>query len=169
MKKFFNTAIYSLILACFIYTTIDYLTRKIFTVVKIQGNSMLPNIKDGSFGIFLYLNQKPKSKLKREEIYLLQKNNSDTFSVKRLVAMPREEVWVDSGNVYINGIMVAAGKAEEQSSIDCRFSKTTVLKENEYYLLGDNFCNSMDSRKTGPYTEDEIKGRLVLNFTFDLE
>jgi signal peptidase I len=147
----------------------DYLTQKVFTLVKIQGNSMLPNIKDGSYGIFLLLNQKSKNTLQRKEIYLLKKNSSDIFSVKRLTAMPKEEVWVDGGNIYINGIVVAVRKAEEQSSIDCRYSKTTILKENEYYFLGDNFCNSMDSRKTGPYVQDEIKGRLILNFTFDLE
>ena len=38
-----------------------------------------------------------------------------------------------------------------------------TLKDNEYFLMGDNRNNSMDSRSVGPFTRDKIiaKGMLI--------
>lgn len=63
---------------------------------------------------------------------------------------------MDQSKFYIKRIVGLPGDI-----IDVNGQKTT-LKDNEYFVIGDNRDNSSDSRKWGPLPEDLIVGRALL-------
>ena len=71
--------------------------------------------------------------------------------IKRVVGMPGDNVEVRTDGVYVNGTLRKDdfGAIEETSS-------PVLLKEDEYFVLGDNRNNSMDSRYYGPVKFKDI-------------
>ena len=80
---------------------------------------------------------------------------------------------------YQDGILYVDNKEIEEPFLDKNYAEQVVkqqqlktftqamahvtLKDNEYFLMGDNRNNSMDSRSVGPFTRDKIiaKGMLI--------
>ena len=83
--------------------------------------------------------------------------------VKRIVAVPGDNVVIQNGTLYVNdcisevyseqGIFTYAGLLEEPCT----------LKTEEYLLLGDNIELSKDSRypEVGIVTESQFYGRII--------
>ena len=85
--------------------------------------------------------------------------------IKRIIGVPGDDVCIKDGRVYINGQIIRdvvddyileAGLAAEP----------VILRENEYFVLGDNRNNSLDSRNSeiGVVSDEEIFGRVIFNF-----
>ena len=79
--------------------------------------------------------------------------------VKRVVGLPGEEVEVRNGMVYINGVLLEEPYLTEH---DHSNDGPTLLKEREYYVIGDNRRNSRDSRTWGPVPEENVRGKVWL-------
>lgn len=43
-------------------------------------------------------------------------------------------------------------------------SNSQKLSKNQYYVLGDNLCDSLDSRKLGPIEKSNIKGKMLFSY-----
>lgn len=74
--------------------------------------------------------------------------------VRRVVAVPGDQVVGRNGSVYVNGIKadgLRTGKFQEVS-----------LGSDEFFVLGDNRASSQDSRTFGPVPRDAIFGRVFL-------
>lgn len=86
--------------------------------------------------------------------------------LKRIIGLPNEQIRL-LGNII--EITTADGQTitldEPYINQEERISyknKTVQLGENQYYLLGDNRTNSLDSRVWGALTEDGIVGQVML-------
>ena len=79
--------------------------------------------------------------------------------VKRVVGLPGEKVEVRSGTVYIDGFPLDEPYLQRLDRSD---SHLTVLREKEYYVIGDNRRNSNDSRAWGVVPEENIVGKVWL-------
>jgi signal peptidase I len=106
-----------------------------FKIVKIQGNSMYPTLKNNSYAIAdRYLHK----------FFPIQKNDILLFEildqevVKKIVFFPGEKLY--SGEEEI------------------------ILASDEIYILGDNPAESIDSRNYGPINISQIKGKIVVSF-----
>ena len=64
---------------------------------------------------------------------------------------------VRDGKLYINGEFVEEPFLEE-GTITYDFAAVT-LGEDEYFVMGDNRTNSLDSRKRGPFPKSAILGK----------
>lgn len=92
------------------------------------------------------------------------KQQENTFYIKRIIGLPGETVQIDvQGNIYINGEVLEESYGREVISpehvgiaID-----PVVLGEDEYFVMGDNRNNSMDSRAEiiGNIKREDIVGR----------
>ena len=89
-------------------------------------------------------------------------NDPSKFFIKRLIGFPGETVEIRSGKVYIkngdgefelNEPYIVYGKDEN-------FSIT--LKDDEYFVMGDNRAGSFDSRIWGPLPRKYIVGHPIL-------
>ncbi|MES3005922.1 MAG: signal peptidase I, partial [Patescibacteria group bacterium] len=63
---------------------------------------------------------------------------------------------IKDAKVYINGVVLDESYAHGSMSQNLKI----VLAENQYFILGDNRSNSIDSRILGPISKDNILGKL---------
>lgn len=68
--------------------------------------------------------------------------SSDKDFIKRVLALPGEQVRVSSGNVFVNGKQIEEPYIKFRASYDF---ETRTVPERQYFVLGDNRPNSTDS------------------------
>jgi signal peptidase I len=86
--------------------------------------------------------------------------------IKRVVALPGEEVAFDGGHVYINGELLnepylADGVQSTGHTYGnaCTPEQPCKVPEGDIWVMGDNRSNSKDSTYFGPIDEDDVVGR----------
>jgi signal peptidase I len=84
--------------------------------------------------------------------------------IKRVIALPGETIKVAGGNVEINGrkLSEAYARHDERELRDSPIEMT--IRDDEYFVLGDNRPDSHDSRSFGPIPRSSIKGKVVVRW-----
>lgn len=132
-----------------------YLLLGVFFGIRVvYGNSMFPNVKDGDIVVFTRMG----SVYQRGEVVLL-KAAERSDCIKRILAVPGQTVDINSqGEIWIDGILIEesyiTGETQKKSAVDFPL----ILREDEYFVLGDHRKNSNDSRNYGPVKEADIYG-----------
>lgn len=88
-------------------------------------------------------------------------NDPDKDYVKRVVGLPGETISMMRGELFINGEKVADPHARYDQSLihgDRSFPPIT-LKDDEYFMMGDNRDHSSDSRYWGPVDKELLRGK----------
>lgn len=86
--------------------------------------------------------------------------SSETF-VKRVVGLPGDHLQIKAGYVWRNGKKETGSYIQNCLSMagaDCNFPKTIVVPAGDYYMMGDNRGDSLDSRYWGPVPQKWIVG-----------
>ena len=83
-----------------------------------------------------------------------KKAGAGTF-IKRVIALPGDTIECKDGIIYIND---KEYKDKYAYGITNDFDRV-ILKDDEYFLLGDNRIVSRDSRYFGPVKEKYIEGK----------
>lgn len=123
----------------------------IISPVIVNGASMEPNIKNKEI-MFLVKVKKYFVDYKRFDIVVV--HSDDEYLIKRVIALPNETIKILDNTIYINGKEI---KDEYGSGITSDFDEYT-LKEDEYFVMGDNREVSKDSRFFGPFNKKDLKG-----------
>lgn len=150
--------------------------------VRVDGRSMYPTLKDGEFG-FTNVGGVLLNGVERGDIVVvtMKEEGQKTHWVKRVIGLPGETVSCVNDVVYINGKVLDETKYIDpdyrQSLVDKfgYFNKvpnadnTNVedfeevkLKDDEYYVMGDNRPYSKDSRYVGPVKKSQIFAKKML-------
>ena len=131
----------------------------------VEGASMTPNFYDGEYLIvdeISYRFQEPK----RGDVVIFHPPQSPkVYYIKRIIGLPGETIKVEEGRIDIyntqhpDGIRLNELDYSINNDIPSNESYDVTLDSDEYYLIGDNRTNSMDSRRFGSVNLDFIKGK----------
>lgn len=125
-----------------------------YSPIRVNGSSMYPTLQDKEFMI---LNKIGLQKgINRFDIVVVESNGK--YIIKRVIGLPGESVMYNDNKLYINGKVVE----DNYSKSETENFENVILKDNEYFVMGDNREVSKDSRVIGPVKIKNIKGKTNL-------
>jgi signal peptidase I len=130
---------------------------------RVQGTSMEPLLHDGERIVvnkFVYRFHR----IERGDVVVFWYPRDPSVSfIKRVVALPGDQVEIRFGQLYVNGQRVP------ETYLPAAFRDTdsfppTEVRKGYYFVLGDHRRSSNDSRTWGEVPEKYIYGRAVFRF-----
>jgi len=147
----------------------------LFEPYLVEGSSMDPTLHDGD-RLFVNKTLKFIGEIDKGDIVIIDGKEENIRYVKRVIGVPGDKVSAQDGKVYVNGTVIeepylnSNEKEAESIGIDLTddFEEIEVPNGN-YFVMGDNRLNSMDSRNgLGLIEKDRILGKSeFIFFPFD--
>lgn len=144
-----------------IYVVPTYVLQR--TVV--DGESMEATLHDGESLLVDKLSYRfcdPE----RYDIIVFQPKGREVeeYYVKRIYGLPGETIQIKNNSIYINGEKIEDPYAKEAMDSGGIAEKPFTLKEDEYFVLGDNRNESLDSRYINA---DTFRGAKVPDYAWE--
>lgn len=184
MKSTVRDVVETLVLTIVIFL----LVRSVVQNFKVEGRSMEPTLHNGQYLVInkatywhldnelistifpgalaanadrssaLFLFSEPK----RGDIIVFRypRDPSRDF-IKRIIAVPGEQVEIRQGKVYVNGLLIDEVYINESANYSWGPQR---VGPGTYFVLGDNRNNSSDSHVWGPVPRENIIGRAWLSY-----
>ena len=132
----------------------------------ISGNSMEPTFHNNQYIIVDQFSPRFAGYDRGDVVVFKYPRNPAFQYIKRVIALPGEEVEIDDGRVEVfnenhpNGAVLSEDYTRGRTS---DFGKTRYeVPENSYFVLGDNRPNSSDSREFGVVNHRLLIGKVWL-------
>lgn len=124
----------------------------IATPVIVDGTSMNKTLNNNDVVILCKV-----CSINRDSIVVLNEELDQERIIKRIIALPGETIEIKDGIIYVNdkkyNDIYAYGDTSD-------YAKRT-LRDDEYFILGDNRLISKDSRYFGPVKKESIVGTAI--------
>jgi signal peptidase I len=156
IREFFGIILMSLV----IVIPIRYYLVQPFVV---KGSSMEPNFSSGEYLIVSEIEYRLGDPERGDVIIFKYPKDPSEYYIKRIVGLPGEKVKIQGGKITIFNAQHPNGMILEEEYLPggriTRGNTEENLKEDEYFVLGDNRGASSDSRNWGTLSEKLIIGR----------
>lgn len=131
--------------------------------ITMRGDSMKSTIDDGQFCVASRLSYLIGSPKQDDMIVFQNGDDSSSYYIKRVIAVPGDEVQITNGKILVNGKEVEQ-KGSEKILSGGLASQTIKIGKDQYFVLGDNYNNSEDSRvaSVGNVNRKNILGKIKL-------
>jgi signal peptidase I len=130
----------------------------LYQPVKVEGTSMLPQLRDQDR---LFINKfcYHFEKITRGDVVVFYYPRDPQKSyIKRVIALPGDDLRIDHGNVYVNGAHIPEPYVPHHFE-DTRSLDEIVVPANQFFVMGDHRSISSDSRDFGPVDRKLIYGK----------
>ncbi len=152
--------------AFFAFVTIYLVRYFLFKPFYVRGASMEPNFFEKEYLIIDEISYRLREIQRGDIIVFRYPQHAKEFFLKRIIALPSEEVKIKNGQIIIFNQIHPHGftlkEAYLPDGLQTRGDKEFILAADEYFVLGDNRTNSWDSRSFGLVKRDLIIGRVWL-------
>jgi signal peptidase I len=152
------------ILATFLFGSIAsyyFINTCLFGFVEVTGSSMLPALRQGETYLlhrWRVFSEEPA----RLSIVAIRDPLDDALSVKRIIGLPGERIILQNKRLYVNGNLFEESYLPEDVETEAmyEFARDFTLSSDQYFLLGDNRDNSVDSRIYGAVESERLLGMI---------
>lgn len=134
----------------------------LYQPVKVEGTSMMPALRDQE-RIFInkFTYRFGIEEIQRGDMVVFLYPGDTTKSyIKRVIGIPGDSVEVREGAVFLNGARIDEPYVPEEF-MDRISAPRTIVKPNEYYVMGDHRSASNDSRSWGTVPKQFVYGKAV--------
>jgi signal peptidase I len=156
IKSWFRDILVAFFIAIFIV---------IFVVqpVKVEGTSMQPRLVDQE-RIFVNRFIYQFEDISRGDVIVFRypRDHRKSF-IKRVLAVPGDEVEIRNGTVYLNGAIMYEPYLNPEF-LDNRSFPIMVVPPGQYFVLGDHRSSSNDSRNWGFVSQELIYGKAFFSY-----
>jgi len=130
----------------------------------VRGESMDPTYADGQYLIVDELTYRTKEPERGDVIVFKYPKDPSKYFIKRIIGLPGDKVSINNGIVTIISKEYPDGKVLNEPYLkEISFENTgDTMGVNEYYVMGDNRSNSLDSRIWGALPTKNITGRVIV-------
>ncbi len=150
VRDLFVSAFVSIMIIMFLYQP-----------VIVEGTSMLPRLENDDrlfINKFIYRFED----IHRGDVVVFHYPPDPSKSyIKRVIALPGDRLWIDRGQVFVNGKPIHEGYVPPQYR-DFKSYPEITLPLNQYFVLGDHRNIASDSRDFGPVDRSFIYGKAAL-------
>jgi len=132
----------------------------LYQPVRVEGTSMLPRLEDHDR---LFINKfvyHIESIHRGDVVVFHYPRDPEKSYIKRVIALPGDRLWIDHGQVWLNGKPLHENYVPEKYR-DSRSMAEIVVPTDSYFMMGDHRSISSDSREFGPVDRDLIYGKAV--------
>ena len=155
----------------------------LFQPFFVQGASMVPNFEDGDYLIINELGYKktdvdfsgihfftvsPFKDLQRGEVIVFRyPQDPQKYFIKRIIGLPGEKIEIRENKVVIYNQDNPDGFVLDESGYlpagtETHGDMVVQIREDSYFMMGDNRSASSDSRSWGLLNKDKIVGKVLI-------
>jgi signal peptidase I len=130
----------------------------LYQPVRVEGTSMLPVLEDQDRLFINKLAYRVGEIHRGDVVVFLYPHDHEKSYIKRVIAVPGDDLKIDHGQVYVNGIPVKEPYVPKRFADD-RSQPEMMVPAHEYFVMGDHRSISSDSRDFGPVDRGLIYGK----------
>jgi len=160
MKRIFTPKrIVILLVVCVLAVSAFIISKYYVQLMLIQGKSMEPTYHSMSLVVI----DKHSKKFEVGDVVACKVDNIKGVVVKRIVAGPNDKIQIKDGMLYVNDEISEEMREGKTISYAGIVETPYVLGEEMYFLIGDNYEESHDSRYSdfGPVGQSNIIGKII--------
>lgn len=130
----------------------------------VNGSSMDPTFHDGDYLIVDQISKRFEVPDRGSVVIIRYPKDLSKFFIKRLIAYPGEQVDIRGGVVYVINEQNPEGLKLDDSYVEFKKNEnfSITLKDDQYFVMGDNRAGSSDSRIWGPINKKNIVGEPIV-------
>lgn len=128
----------------------------------VSGSSMVPAFENKNYLIVDKISYRLSEPERNDVVVFRYPKDPTKFFIKRIVGLPNETVDIQGSAVTIRN-----GEKKEGFTLDEPYVRNTSnnnlhfeLKDDEYFVMGDNRSGSSDSRVWGPVKKNLLTGKV---------
>lgn len=163
-KEKFESMVQFLVLFLLVIAISFFVKKFIVQRAIVDGSSMNRTLSNGDSVMVEKLSY-TFGEIERFDIVVFpfkEESGKEVRYIKRIIGLPNEEVLIDNGKIYIDGVELEEDfgyYTDDEVMQGYDAVEGIICGDDEYFVLGDNRNNSLDSRKIGCIKKEKIVGK----------